>query len=136
MSSIKAGVYNKLITLALTPYVYHRELPQNPSYPATVYDRIDDFPVNHTHDHLVVGFRKARFQIDVYGLTVAEAEDAMEGYVAALAGFIGPIGDGLSPPQFTDVSILDAGANPDLSFEEEPLLRHIEGRSHDFIIIY
>jgi hypothetical protein len=136
MASIKAGIANKLAALAVTPFIFHRELPQNPTYPATVYDVISDTVVGHTHDNLVVGFRRARIQIDVYAETVAEAEDAMENYFAALVGFKGSIGDDLSPSQFTDVSIFDIGSNPDYDFEEEPTLRHIEGRSRDFTILY
>jgi hypothetical protein len=133
--SIKAGIYNKLLSLAVTPYIYHRELPQNPSYPATVYDVISDINLCHTHDH-VTGPRQARVQIDVYAETVAAAEAAMEAYFTELAGFSGSIGDGLSPSQFTDVAIFDEGANPDLDFEQEPILRQIEGRSRDFMIVY
>lgn len=134
--SIKAGIYNKLVSLAITPYIYHRELPQNPRYPATVYNVVSDVAINHTHDNLVVGFRRARVQIDVYALSVEEAEVAMEAYFAALAGFQGSIGDGFSPSQFTDVSIFDEGANPDLDYEEEPTLRNLEARSRDFMILY
>lgn len=136
MSSIKAGIYNFLSAGAVTPNIYHRELPQNPDYPATVYDLISDVTIGHTHDALVTGFRRARVQIDVYAETVSDAENAMESYFALMAGFTGSIGDGLSPQQFTDVSIFDSGANPDLNFEDEPTLRMIEGRSRDFIILY
>lgn len=136
MNSIKAGIYNKFAELAITPYIYHRELPQNPQYPATVYDLISDVVIGHTHDNLVTSFRRARVQIDVYAETVGAAENAMEEYFVALAGFKGSIGNGLSPSQFTDVSIFDLGANPDLDFEEEPTLRMIEGRSRDFSILY
>ena len=124
MKSIRAGIYNKLVALAITPYVYHNELPQNPSYPATVYDVISDVTIGHTHDSGVVGFRRTRVQIDVFAESVSEAEEAMEAYFAALAGFKGSIGDGLSPEQFTDVSIFDEGANPDLdsAWQDDPTL--------------
>lgn len=136
MNSIKAGIYKFLEAAAVTPYLYHRELPQNPSYPATVYDIISDITICHTHDPGVVGFRRARVQIDVFAETVAEAEEAMEAYFALLAGYIGSMGDGESPEQFTDVSVFDAGSNPDLDYEAEPTLRALEGRSRDFMILY
>lgn len=136
MNSIKAGIYNYLSAQAVTPYVYHRELPQNPSYPATVYSVISDITIGHTHDTNVVGFRRARIQIDVFAQTVDAAEDAMEQYFSLMAGFKGSIGNGLSPAQFTDVSIFDGGANPDLDFEDQATLRRIEGRSRDFLILY
>lgn len=136
MISIKAGIHHKLVELAVTPYVYHRELPQDPSYPATVYDVVSDVTIGHTHDNLIVGFRRARVQIDVFAETVDAAEDAMEQYFAALAGYAGALGIGESPDAFLDVSIFDAGANPDLDFEAEPTLRRLEGRSRDFIILY
>lgn len=136
MNSIKAVVYSILKTAAITPHIYHGELPQNPSYPATVYDVVGDITIGHTHDNLVVGFRRARVQIDVFAESVSEAEEAMEAYFALMAGFKGSIGDGLSPEQFTDVSIFDAGANPDLDYQAEPTLRALEGRSRDFMILY
>ena len=130
--SIKKAIYLFLTDKAITPYLYYRELPQNPTYPATVYDVISDIAIDHTHDYGVVGFRRARVQLDVYAETVEPAEDAMEKYFASLAGFKGSLG----VPGFTDVSIFDAGSNPDLDFEEEPTLRRIEGRSRDFMILY
>jgi hypothetical protein len=131
VNSIKAGIYAFLKAAAVTPYLYHRELPQNPAYPATVYDLISDINLVHTHDQ-ATGPRQARVQLDVHALTVAEAEDAMERYFALLAGYSGSLG----VSGFTDVAIFDEGANPDLSFEEEPTLRRIEGRSRDFMILY
>src|SRR3972149_535745 len=134
--SIKAGIYNKLLALNITPYIYGRELPQNPNYPATVYYVISDVVIDNVHDEGVHCFRRARVQIDVYARTVAEAETAMEDYFAALDNFSGSIGDDMSPSQFTDVCIWDEGANPDLDFESESTLRDIEGRSRDFMILY
>jgi len=128
--SIKAAVYGFLKDQAITPYLYHRELPQNPSYPATVYDIISQPPIELTHDVGTVGFRQARVQIDVYALTVAEAEDAIERYFLLLSSFSGSLG----VAGFFDVDIWDEGANPDMDFEEEPTLRQIEGRSRDFMI--
>lgn len=132
--SFKIAIYRKLLALGLTPKVYYRELPQNPTYPATVYDFLPEAPVDLTHDVGVVGFRKARIQIDVYALTVAEVETAMEGYFNALKSFSGVLSDGLSPATTWDFDIWDEGGNPDMSFDEEPTLRHVEGRSRDFMI--
>lgn len=128
--SIKAALYGFLKDQAITPYLYHRELPQNPSYPATVYDLVSQPPVDLTEDVGVVGSRKARVQIDVYALTVSEAEDAMERYFELLGSYSGSLG----VPGYADCDIWDEGANPDMDFEEEPTLRHIEGRSRDFMI--
>lgn len=132
--NIKGYFYSILKTAAITPYIYHRELPQNPSYPATVYDFISQPPVDLTHDVGTVGFRKARVQIDVYALTVAQAESAIEAYFELLKSYVGSIGDGESPETVIEVDIWDEGANPDMDFEEEPTLRAIEGRSRDFMI--
>ena len=74
MSSVKPYIYNLLSSAAITPYIYHHELPQDPSYPATIYDVISQPPVDLTHDKGTVGFRKARIQIDV----IAESVDAAE----------------------------------------------------------
>jgi len=136
MPSIKAGIKNKLVSMGFTPYVYHYDLPQNPRYPATVYWIVDDFAIGHTHDPLVVGFRKARVQIDVYALTIAEVENAMESYVAALAGYIGNLSDGQSPETVWDVSIFDEGENPPERFKDQAVLKEVRGRSHDFMLLY
>jgi hypothetical protein len=128
--SIKNGLNIFLQAAKITPYVYLRELPENPSYPATVFEIISDIVISHTHDTNVVGFRQARVQVDVYALTVAEAEDAMEKYFEMLAGFSGSLGAGY------DVAIFDEGANPDPSFENEPTLNTVEARSRDFMILY
>jgi hypothetical protein len=131
--SFKIAVYRKLVSLGLTPKIYYRELPQNPSYPATVYSLISQAPVDLTHDVGVTGFRQARFQIDAYALTVAQAETAIEAYFEALKSFSGVLSDGLSPETTYDCDIWDEGRNPDQSFNDSTL-RHIEGRSHDFMI--
>lgn len=131
-TSIKAGIATKLAAAAITARVYHRELPVDPEYPATVYDVISDIPISYCHDANVIGFRRARLQIDVIAESVDAAEDAMEQYVALLGNFSGTLG--LAP--FTDVSILDAGANPDMDFEAEPTLRGLEGRSRNFFVLY
>jgi len=131
--SIKWAIYKILKTAAITPHIYARELPQNPSYPATVYDIVSQPPVELTHDVGVVGFRQARIQIDVYALTVAAAESAMEAYYELLKSYSDVIGDDASPETTVDVDIWDEGQNPDMDFEEEPTLRHIEGRSRDFM---
>jgi hypothetical protein len=129
--SIKAALNSFLKEAAITPYVYARELPQDPDYPATVYDVISDINLVQTHDQ-VTGPRQARVQIDVYAMTVAEAEDAMERYFNLLAGYSGSLG----VPGYEDVAIFDEGSNPDLDFEAEPTLRQLEGRSRDFMILY
>jgi hypothetical protein len=130
-ASIKTGLNLFLKAAGITPNIYLRELPQNPLYPATVYDIVSDIVLGHTHDPNVVCQRQARVQIDVYAETVTAAEDAMEKYFEMLAGYSGELGAG-----FTDVAIFDEGANPDLDFESEPTLRNIEGRSRDFMILY
>jgi len=136
MSSIKAGIYNKLLELSVTPHIYLRELPQPPEYPATVFDVISDVVIGNVYESGAHCFRRARVQIDVYALTVAEAEDAMESYFDALDAFSGALGSGSSPSEFSDVAIFDEGANPDPEFEAEPTLRQIEARSRDFMILY
>lgn len=134
--SIKAGIYNKLLSLGITPYIYYREFQRTPKYPATIYDLISDVVIGNVYDAGVHCFRRARVQLNVYALTAPEAEFAMEAYFDALDNFSGALGGGESPSPFQDVVIFDEGANPDLDYEEEPTLRQIEGRSRDFMILY
>ena len=138
--SIKAAVFSFLKAQAITPYIYHRELPQNPSYPATIYDVIDDVTVCHTYDK-VVGPRRARVQLDVIGETsdIDAIEEAMEKYYVVMAGFSGSLG----VAGYEDVAIFDGGANPIYDFrsefsmmESEPLLKNLEVRSRDFMFLY
>ena len=136
MLSIRAGIYNKLKALAVTPYIYHKKFPQNPSYPSTVYNVLSDKAVESVQDAGVHSFRRARIQLDIFALTVIDVENADEAYFDALDNFIGSIGDGMSPEQFTDVRIEDAGANPDPEFDSESLTRMIWARSRDFYILY
>lgn len=130
--SLKMGINSFLVTNAITPYIYHRELPQNPSYPATVYDIIDQVPMGRSHSEGVLPFREARVQIDMYAQTVEEAENILELYFNAMGSYDGSLG----APGFSDVSIRYESTNPDMSFESEPTLRQIEGRSMDFKILY
>ncbi len=136
MLSIKANLYQLLKTLAITPNIYFGELPQNPKYPATVYDVISDVAIGQTHDAGVHDFRRTRIQIDVFAETVAAAEDAIERYFDELDNFKGLIGDGQSPEALADVSIFDGGANPDQNFEDEPTLKNVQARSRDFMVLY
>lgn len=131
MASIKAGIFKFLYTAAITPKVYHRELPEDPEYPATIFHVISDISISHTHDSQT-GPRQARLQLEVIAEDVETAEDAMESYFSLLAGYTGSLG----VAGFTDVAIFDEGMNPDLDFEDEPLLRNYEGRSRDFLIVY
>lgn len=132
MRSIKAGLNDFLNRLGITAYIYMRELPQNPSYPATVFDVIDQVPIGRSHDTGVLPFREARVQIDIYAETVEEAEDAAERYFEAIGNYDGSLG----VPEFSYVSIRYESNNPDPTFEEEPTLREIEGRSTDYKILY
>ena len=136
MNSIKANLFQFLRGLAITPEVYLANLPQDPGYPVTVFDVISDVPIAHTYENRTLCFRRARVQLEVYALTVGEAESAMEGYVAAMGNYRGSIGDGLSPESIADVSVRDSGSNPDMDFQEEPSLRMIQGRSRDFTVLY
>lgn len=137
--SIKAGIYSFLKLAKITPYLYEKELPQNPKYPVTVYALASDMVMAHTHDRNIVGYRRARLQVDVYAESVEAVEDAMERYFELLAGYAGSLG--LS--EFTDVSIFDYGSNPDKIIEEESnlqqsvtVLANLHGRSRDFMVIY
>lgn len=136
MNSIKANLFQFQRGLAITPEVYLANLPQNPGYPVTMFEVISDVPIAHTYEDQTLCFRRARVQLEVYALTVGEAESAMEGYVAAIGNYRRSIGDGLSPESFADVSIRDAGSNPDMDFQEEASLRMIQGRSRDFRVLY
>jgi hypothetical protein len=134
MNGIKVTINTILKTAAITPHIYLGELPQNPAYPATVFDVVSQPAVELTHDIGVVGFRKARVQIDVYALTVAAVEDAIERYYELLKSYSVTYGDGESPEVFTDYDIWDEGQNPDMDFNDEPTLRNVFGRSRDFMI--
>ena len=136
MLSIGMGIYRKLVELGITPNIYRRELRQNPSYPATVYDVVSDNAIGTVHDAGVHCFREARVQIDIYALTVAEAESIAEQYFDALDNYHGTLSDETSPETTWDVRIRDAGMNPDMNFQEQPTLRRAEGRSRDYYILY
>lgn len=136
MSSVKANIYKHLVSLAITPEVYDGELPQNPTYPVTIYDLIDENPVGRSHDSNIASFRDARVQIDVYAATAAAADELIERYFAALNSFNGLIGDGNSPEVFVDLTIRYESTNPRLDFGDQPTTRPIKGRSMDFKIFY
>lgn len=136
MSTIKAAIFKKLVSLGITKWVYESTLPDNPRYPVTVYQFIDTAPAELTHDEGVVGFRKTRLQIEVYAEDVAQAESAIEAYYEALKSFSGTLGDGLSPETSYDVDTWDEGQNPDMDFENEVTLAEVTGRSRDFMIHY
>jgi hypothetical protein len=134
--SIMAGFWNKLLALSVTPYIWRGEVPQNPVYPLTVFDLVDEPPADHTHDAQVVGPRSARVQIEVYAESASAADAAMEEYFAELAGFSGAFGSNTSPSEFADVEIFDEGNAGNMDFAAEPTLRTIYGRRHDFMIVY
>jgi hypothetical protein len=132
--SIKAFIAKKLADLAITQFVYADDLPKDPRYPATVYSVIDSTPGDLTHDVGVVGFRKARVQLDVYALDFDEAEAAIEQYFETFKSFSDDLGDGQSPETFLNVDIWDEGQNPDMDFEDESTLKAVTGRSRDFMV--
>lgn len=135
MSSIKGAIYTKLAALAITPRIYDEELPQNPTYPATVYDLIDEVGVGRNHDG-AAPMRDARVQIDVFALSGFQADGFIEQYFAALQSFDGTLGDGQSPEMQYSVSIRYEATNPNQSFKDEKTLRNVRGRSMDFMILY
>lgn len=128
--SLKAGLYSFLAANAITPYIYLRELPQNPSYPATVYDVTRDDTIDiHQQGP---GLRASIVQIDVLAETVAAAEEAMEKYYLLLAGYKGSLG----VAGFTNVAIYDEGLNLDMGFENESTGGKIEIRGRSFRVTY
>jgi hypothetical protein len=135
MSSIKGALYIKLVALAITSKVYDEELPQNPTYPATVYDLVDENPIGRNHDG-AAPFREARVQIDVFALSGFEADTLIEQYFDALQSFDGILGDGQSPETQYDVSIRYENTNPKQIFTDESALKTVRGRSMDFMILY
>jgi hypothetical protein len=135
MSSIKGAFYTKLRALAITPDVYDEELPQNPTYSATVYDLVDENPVGRNHDN-AAPFREARVQIDIFALSGYEADTLIEQYFDALHSFDGILGDGQSPETNYDVSIRYENTNPKQTFKDEATLKTVRGRSMDFMILY
>jgi hypothetical protein len=136
MTNIKANILNKLRSLAITAVVWEGDLPQNPTYPTTVFDLIDEVPVGRSHDSDVSPFRDARVQIDVYAETRAQADDLIELYYVALNSFDGLVGDGASPETSVDMVIRYESTNPNLNFQAESTTRVIKGRSMDFKIFY
>ena len=128
--SLKAGLFKFLLAQGITTYVYYRELPQNPSYPATVYTMTDDYTADEHQQG--PGLRRAVLQVDVLAESVAEVEEAAEKYYALLAGYRGT----LSVPGFTSVSIRDEGANLDTAFFNESLNKKIEIRGRSFEVTY
>lgn len=133
--TLQIALYRKLVALGITPNVYEEELPQNPTYPATVYSMIDAVPVGRSHDTGVMPFRDERFQIDVFAETVPVAKAAIERYFSELGSFDGVISDGESPETLHDVTIRYEATNPNQSFRDEKALS-VVGRSMDFKIFY
>jgi len=134
--NLKAGVYNLLLDLGITAAVYDGQLPQNPTYPTTVYDLIDEVPLGRSHDSEVSPFRDTRIQIDVFAESAKQADDLIEQYFQALNSFDGSIGNGQSPESFKDICIRYENTNPRLDFTAQPTLKNIKGRSMDFKILY
>jgi len=134
--SIKIQIYRKLVALAITGKIYDGELPQNPTYPVTVYDLIDEVAVGRNHESNNAPFREARVQIDVYAETTKAADDLIEQYFDALNSFDGSLGDGASPETLVDVVIRYANTNPRMDFNDQATLRSVKGRSMDFMILY
>lgn len=134
--NIKSIIYQKLLALGLTAKVYDAELPQNPEYPVTVYDLIDENPIGRSHDSNVAPFREARIQIDVFAATTAEADSLIEQYFDALNCFDGTLGDGASPETTVEAVIRYANTNPFMDFRQQVTTRLIRGRSMDFMILY
>lgn len=130
--SLKKALYKFIKDLGVTTYVYPGELPQNPNYPVTIFDIIDEVPIGRTHDIGKLPMREARVQLDIYAESMSEAEDAAEKYFHILGHFEGTFG----VAGFTKVSCRWDNNNPDPSFKQEPTLSDIYGRSMDFIILY
>jgi hypothetical protein len=135
VSSIKGALYTKLLALAITPRIYDEELPQNPTYPATVYDLIDEVGIGRNHDG-AAPFREARVQIDVFALSGYQADTLIEQYFDALQSFDDTLGDGQSPETQYPVSIRYENTNPNQSFKDEKTLQNVRGRSMDFKVLY
>ena len=134
--SIKYAIFLKLSALAITTKIWDAHLPQNPTYPTTVYDLIDEVPIGRSHDSNTAPFREARVQIDVFAQSGSQADDLIEQYFTALNSFDGVIADSLSPQTSYDVSIRYESTNPIMDFPAEPTLNIIRGRSMDFMIFY
>lgn len=134
--SIKTALWRKLVALGITAKVWDAQLPQNPEYPATVYDLIDENPIGRSHDSNVAPFREARVQIDVYASTTKEADDLIEQYFDALNSFDGDLSDGQSPETLTNVVIRYENTNPIMDFRDQVTTRQIRGRSMDFKLLY
>jgi hypothetical protein len=137
MSSIVAAINKKLVDLAITPDVYNEMAEQNPDYPLTVFDYIDEAGFGRSHDTGVMPFREGRFQVDVYALSIKDAEDAIEAYIQALGHFDGLITvTAVSPEIVFDTSIRFANRNPGSSYRDEAALKEVIKRSVDFIVVY
>lgn len=133
MANLKEGLNAFLTASAITALVYHQDLPQNPTYPATVFDVIDQIPVGRNHDNGVLPMREARVQIEVFAETLAAAESAAEQYFELLGNYDGSLG----VAGLTNVSIRWDADNPDpLAPLDTVILRTLFARSMDFIVLY
>lgn len=70
--------------------VYPVQLPQNPTLPAMVYNRISGERVQHMEGSS--GLASPRFQFDSFGRTYAEAKGVSEALRLAVEGFSGTMG--------------------------------------------
>lgn len=132
MAYLASGIYKKLKALAITPDVFNETAEQNPSYPLTVFDIIDEDSLGRSHDTGVQPFYEARVQVDVYAETIHAAETAVKAYKDALAHFDGALG----VTGFENVSIRFANRNPGEAYKDEAALKTIVKRSLDFFVLY
>lgn len=137
MTSIVAAIHKKLTDLAITPEIYNEMAEQNPSYPLTVFDLVDETGIGRPYDSGVIPFREGRVQVDVYALSIKDAEDAIEDYVQNLGNWDGIITvTAVSPEVSFDVSIRFANRNPGSSYRDQAALKEVVKRSVDFMVVY
>jgi hypothetical protein len=92
MASVESWIYSRLTGFAglsalVGTRLYPSVLPENPTYPAISYRRIDAPNVAQTHEATPAGLARPRFQFDCWGTTATSAKAVGEQVRLALEGY-------------------------------------------------
>ena len=109
--------------------IYPMKLPQEPTFPAIVYQRISG-DHEHAHGTRASGLAMPRYQFDAYADTYTGADNLGEQIRLALQGFSGTISYD-SPAQTMKVWAIFAESDHDIGFDDKTELYR---RSFDFFI--
>jgi len=90
--SIEGAIYDRLsnyanLTALTSTRIYNAEMPQNPTYPAVVFERIDDSPVAAMGSN--TGLNESRWLVYAFASTRASMIDVAAQIEAALLRYSG-----------------------------------------------